>query len=436
MATSMSLSQLMQPVEQAQTSAQAMGERQTGQVMDMANAMQNLQQKQLQQQDMQERLQQMKWNSAKGMLNTYMNASPKVRKALKSQMGGRLKQMNADPGILDALDDQDTEMQLRTAMQAFGDDPNAAAQGMAALGNLSTFSEQLPNYADLAKQRVSLEQAKLLAQAREGTKVQVAEIGAESRQKAAETAGEYKTKAAEITAGPGSARQEALLQRESGRIHNDSRIKKFSDQIDMMDNIRGILSNPKGITNQEFNDAQIEVSNAIAGARGAALGKLERTEYDTLQQKIAKLAQSITGKPTDAVPPEILKRFQDLVNHTQGSFLTNRSNRAKALKRTSANPAVMQAQDEAIQSYLHDEGGVPAATQPQQRPMAPAAPSAAPAQAPGKAAAPTAAPKMDKATALKTLVSKTKDPARIKSVMQQAGHTVSDQEIQAAIGGQ
>lgn len=139
------------------------------------------------------------------------------------------------------------------------------------------------------------------------------------------------------------------------KVTNDSSVKTLTNQLQLSQRAAGILNKP-GLTNQEFNDVQQELSNAIAGAKGSALGKLERTEYDSLQQRLEGLKQQITGSPQDAVPPEIRARVQQLNQDMLNSFSQHRAQRAALLKRSySNNPAAQAEQDRVIQQYSAPE---------------------------------------------------------------------------------
>lgn len=147
-----------------------------------------------------------------------------------------------------------------------------------------------------------------------------------------------------------NSRTESVAQREASRIHNDSVLKSLDSSVNNLEQGKNILAKPT-LTNQEFNDLQIELGNAISGARGLALGKLERTEYHTMQQKLADLKQQITGEPQDAVPEGIRKQFQDLFNHVYQKTYENRERRALSLARTSNDPYFQATQDQAISRY-------------------------------------------------------------------------------------
>lgn len=146
--------------------------------------------------------------------------------------------------------------------------------------------------------------------------------------------------------------QDTQSSKAADTIHNDKRVIQLSSQLDQLERGRRILDQPN-ITNQEFNDYQQEIQSAISGASGGALGKLERTEYVTLQGQLAALKQKITGKPEDAVPTEIVDRLKDLADHTKDIMSAHRVTRAQNLVRPFAhNPAAEAAQQAAVKAYV------------------------------------------------------------------------------------
>jgi phage terminase small subunit len=180
--------------------------------------------------------------------------------------------------------------------------------------------------------------------------------------------GEFQAKGREVTgqriADRTDVMRQGLLQRQDTQashaadlVHKDKRVMQLSQQLDQLERGRAILDQPT-ITNQEFNDYQQEIQAAIAGASGGALGKLERTEYTTAKGELAALKQKITGKPEDAVPPEIVERLKNLADHTRDLMARHRSDRAESLRRNKAfshNPAAQESMAEAIQSYKAPE---------------------------------------------------------------------------------
>lgn len=135
------------------------------------------------------------------------------------------------------------------------------------------------------------------------------------------------------------------------RVVNDSIIKTQTQQISLTDRGISILQRP-GLTNQEFNDVAQELTNAIAGAKSAALGKLERTEYTSTQQTLAAYKQKLTGKPTDAVPEAFKARVLNLAQDFNGQLSKHRYERALSLKRNYANnPNAVAEQMRAIEQF-------------------------------------------------------------------------------------
>jgi hypothetical protein len=139
--------------------------------------------------------------------------------------------------------------------------------------------------------------------------------------------------------------------RAADRIHKDPIIQRTQKQGSVLDRGLNILKKP-GLTNQEFNDVQMELSNAIAGGNSSAMGKLTRTEYHTLGQNLGELMQKVTGKPQESAPPELVERVKALMQEMRGTIGREAFERANGLKRNYGhNQAANDEQEKAIQVY-------------------------------------------------------------------------------------
>lgn len=356
--------QIAQTATDVSTAAGNAGSKGFSQGIQLAQAADDMQQKQLQTAKMKDELDMGRANALIQRISTQNKIGDDRLRQTYAKQNDQWAQKNglAYPGFFSDHAGQDSQQRIGPLLDIISGKANTPESSRAALAAVSD-----PAQLDQALNATEEQKKQQNQLAMEHEKSQTAKYGADQRR-----AGQ------EASSGAGSSRYEGMLQREAGRIHNDSRIKTFSQQIDMLDNIKGIINNSKGVTNQEFNDSQAEISNAIAGARNAALGKLERTEYTSYEQEIKALKQKISGLPaTDAVPPEILERFKELIDHTQNSFITHRSARANGLLRTSKNPDVMRTQKEAIEQYSHPDEVQPGApVQPAPTAGSPSAPSA------------------------------------------------------------
>lgn len=152
-------------------------------------------------------------------------------------------------------------------------------------------------------------------------------------------------------------REDAQASRAADTVHHDKQILTLTQGLDRLDRGRPILDQ-NTITNQELNDYQQEIQGALTGAQGGGgLGKLERTEYTSLQGKIAGLKQYMTGQPQDAAPRELVERLKALADHTREVMVQHRSGRASSLNRNFAhNPAANEEMGKAIQEYAPSNG--------------------------------------------------------------------------------
>jgi hypothetical protein len=118
-------------------------------------------------------------------------------------------------------------------------------------------------------------------------------------------------------------------------INDDQMVKQFVTQKENSQKALDLLDMSKQkyglITNQAFNDAMVDYTNAISGARGATDSRTEMTKFNSLEQEAAKLKQYISGKPTDAVPPAIYEHFVSLVQELQNTVDAARERRATQL---------------------------------------------------------------------------------------------------------
>lgn len=247
------------------------------------------------------------------------------------------------------------------------------APGMKALTTLATLQQKAnapvkdpigvqvtKNDGAVATQKLRNEGALAVAGKRGETTQSVAGVAAGAKTAVAGIAAKAKAGANGLApGGKASTADDRLAMVAADKIHKDPSILQMYNTKLLTERALGILSRP-GLTNQEFNDAQIEVSNAVAGARSAAMGKLERTEYDTYGQRISELLQKVTGQPQDAVSPEILDRAKSLASEMVDRFSQNMSARAQSLGRSYSSPRAQKNQDDAIAKYRYEKPAAPA----------------------------------------------------------------------------
>lgn len=277
MPTSMSLKDLMAPGQELQ--AQAAGQTQA--VTDAMTTMSNLQIAQAKQQQMGEQLEQMKWNSAKGLLNNYIKASPAVRKSLKKQMGPRLMQLGADPLILDSLDDQDMAKAYTAAINAYGNDPQAAGTGMAILASVGAFEDNVPGMHQTIQERAQMQATE---------KLRMATLAA---------AKEHRGFTQDVATERLDQRNMALHNQNVNKLMGDAQINK---RVNQYNNLKNALANIEGgivPTTESFNELQQSVRSNL-GIKGTSVGEERASTYLTgLPMKVAELRQFLSMQPQD-----------------------------------------------------------------------------------------------------------------------------------------
>lgn len=306
MPTNETLSQIMQPAQQAVQQPLQQG-------LELAQKANDLDAAKQKQQQMDAQLQNMQWSSAKGMLNTYMNASDPVKRAMKKQVGGRLQQLGADPTILDALDDDETQQNVRTAMGAMSDDPEQASKGMAALKRVDLFADGAKNYADLINQRSQQQMSRDLKEASLAGAQTVAGINAQGRIKAAEATGGFKQDRLNFNT------HKAAL----GDINNDKQLNSLQDSYQNIDNAVSNF-NASGHNPEEFALLQqaLRKNAGISGPSGVG----ERAE--TYLHSVGMTAQQFWQKMS-ADPQDIMKSSPKLVDVALKVAQAERDNKQK-----------------------------------------------------------------------------------------------------------
>lgn len=128
------------------------------------------------------------------------------------------------------------------------------------------------------------------------------------------------------------------------------------------------------VTSQLFHEVTNDFATAISGARAAAVSTQDKQELDSMQEKANNFWQKWTGKPQDAVPPEMVNYMINSLNRLDESYAKNASTRAHQIRsgrNYSFNPAANTAMDQKVnefdqqakppqgQGLLGNQGGAP-----------------------------------------------------------------------------
>ena len=262
----------------------------SGGVGQVLNTMNNLQAQQDKHQQLQQQLTEAQWNSTKGLLNTYMNASDPVRKALKKQLGPRLTQNGADPLILNALDDEDTEANTRLAMDSMNADPDQAAKGMAAVRSHDVFASSTATLADMIKQRSQQQIARAVAEINKSGRIGAATIfGGENSPRAMNTA---------LSANNQYTKEVGPAEK---AVYSANRATEILDKIN-----EGSLKSTKTLA-ADLNSA---VASLLAGGRPSTVFGQQATHQDDLYERIQQTKQFLTANPEDTQAPAKLNQLK------------------------------------------------------------------------------------------------------------------------------
>lgn len=141
------------------------------------------------------------------------------------------------------------------------------------------------------------------------------------------------------------------------KVANDAQLKAHAQRIQGADRIASQLAEVKAgkivDTNQFLNDLNAEYVNLLTGSNNAALGKLQRTEYQTLAGKIGNILQEIKGKPQSINSPEILSQLEKSVMSLRENYVKNLKERGALLQRTYRhNPDATAAQQAKVQEMI------------------------------------------------------------------------------------
>ena len=137
---------------------------------------------------------------------------------------------------------------------------------------------------------------------------------------------------------------------------NDKQMNAAVQRLDGVARIADTLNEAKQgklVTNMQVkNLIEDEVSRLETGAQSLALGSVERKSMESLKGRFAKLSETITGSPKDAIPDDQLKQLDSLVNTLKGSYMEQLDSRYKFL-RDKALPEQRDVYDRGIKS-IHD----------------------------------------------------------------------------------
>lgn len=116
----------------------------------------------------------------------------------------------------------------------------------------------------------------------------------------------------------------------------DHEMKPYRDVQEGIKRIGAELSTPK-VSRQQLALANEYMMNIVTNGHGGGLGRLERSEFDTMHAKIAGLLQSGTGDIFDIGSNGVLDHVKDITQRTAGVVATNALDRLDSLESSLEN---------------------------------------------------------------------------------------------------
>jgi hypothetical protein len=335
---------------QGQQAAQQGG---ADQVNSYVQAVQTQQAKQQQAQMLQQKLDDSKWQAAKGMLNTYINASDPVQKAMHRTLQQRFSSMGYDPMIIDSVKDENMQQHVRTAMDSFGEDPEAAAKGQMMLKSVSAFEEGVPSYAEMAKQRAEVASRKDLLKIQNQEKERIAEMNNQAKLDVAHIYGGIRLDKNEAAAVNG-------LVDDSTIKPITSTIQQFKKDYDMIQDARTPdpkTGKTKGITPLKAEELVQSYVSGLKGMSARSVGQ-EREELahkaQDIEQRLKGFQQKY-GQFKGMIHYEdepFLHEIEDDIRGLHGTLKDNLQQQLNSKLRVSGLPSVNNAQQAAYNQMM------------------------------------------------------------------------------------
>lgn len=146
--------------------------------------------------------------------------------------------------------------------------------------------------------------------------------------------------------------------------NNDAILKQYIPRLEGAAKIGELIQSArdgKVVNNQALlGQLNAEIARLETGSQSPGLGQSEKTELQDAKARIASFADSLTGKPSDSVHPEVLDAADKLVNELSGSYTRGIDSRMKYLSSgmTPQQQKILASKHESIKStYAPRLGG-------------------------------------------------------------------------------
>lgn len=306
--------------------------------VDLATASEQVegQKTQLAQQKLQ--LDQAKFTSFNGMMQTLNRASPSVAKAMAPQIKQKFQAMGFDPAIVDATmsDPEFGRGYVNMANALSGKvqaNPEALSNALRSTQSIGELDSVVQGYNAHVAQQANMN----VEQVKSSTELQKAQIMADAAM------------------GRQSTREEGLAQREFKRITNDPNVSSLvsAHQQGTKDLalLRQTMSTGEGIPLNVIQELGQGVGTMVTNLKNSTGGEREAQTLNNLLTKAASLENKVSVNGVATVnDPKLFKQIDDQFTRLMDSTESNLDAQANKLKRVAKDKYINEQQDQAIQN--------------------------------------------------------------------------------------
>lgn len=331
--------------------------------VDLATAAEQVESQKTQLAEQKLKLDQSKFASFNGMMQTLNRATPQIAKAMAPQLKNRFQWMGFDPAIVDVAiaDPEFGRAYVNMANVLSGKvsaNPEALGRALQSAQQIGELDSVVKNYGEHMKQQSE----EKIAQRHDATDIQKAEINARAVQ------------------GRMSLQEERQGRMEFSRISNDTKVKPLLQQhqqgIKDMHTLEAGIDDPNGVPLQLIHELGTGLGSMIANVK-TGVGERNSQQFENLKTKLASLESNATINGVPYVKdPELLKDIKTQFERLLKANEVNLIGQVDALERPTKTEYMAQQQRAAIdnlkkqikgQDAFASSGAPPASNDPIQK---------------------------------------------------------------------
>lgn len=303
--------------------------------VDLATAAEQVESQKTQLAEQKLKLDQSKFASFNGMMQTLNRATPQIAKAMAPQLKNRFQGMGFDPAIVDAaIADPEFGRAYVNMANALGGkvaaNPEALGRALQSAQQIGELDSVVKNYGEHMK----LQSEEKIAQHKDATEIQKAEINARAVQ------------------GRMSLQEERQGRMEFSRISNDTKVKPLLQQhqqgIKDMHTLEAGIDDPNGVPLQLIHELGTGLGSMIANVK-TGVGERNSQQFENLKTKLASMESNATINGVPYVKdPELLKDIKTQFERLLKANEVNLIGQVDALERPTKTEYMAQQQRAAI----------------------------------------------------------------------------------------